>query len=952
MWRETALEAFAALGGLWFWEQDANLRFTYISKSIERLPGPSAASHIGKTREDLGVQYDGGETWAVLQHAVADRQPFADMRFRRPGPDGAMRYFSTSGEPVFDAAGAFQGYRGIGKEITERVLVDEAYKLMNERLVGLAGDIFFAEAIAAVAELLGADYAYIGEVGEPGNARIEILAAHDKTQAPAETTYALAGTPCAQVIATGGSVTHRRDVRKTFPDDARLARRRVQSYVACPLIEASGAIVGVIVLMRETPLGHPETALSILRALALRVIAERQRWRSEQALAASEARFQTFFDHLPGQAFIKNLEGRFVWVNRNFSMRSGRPPEFFIGRTAKEAIGNPVTAQALVDQDRAIIETGAVMDIEVNLSATTGSELWMRCVKFPILDGDGAIAGIGGVNLDVSARVVAEKARDEAMETLQDRIAERTQDLEREVEERRRVERAVKESEARLREVLEACPMGVSIVADAPFRRLFQNRRMGELLIGDAPLDVADIPGIETFVNPDDYYFFFREIAAGNRLTSMEFERKRPGDGTRWWSLVDAGPIRFEGQNAVIVWLYDITERVAAEDALKRNEQRIREILESSTAGISILRQDPIDRVFANRRMLEFFGVETLEELNAFGFENTIVNVEEWKRAYRTITETGALDHFVIERARPDGSSFWLLIDARTIQFEGEAAIIFWHFDITDQKRVEADLRETLDHLHLAQDELIQSERMVSLGQMVAGMAHEINTPLGVGLTAVSVLAQDAAAIRQSLEDGALTRTQFNAFVETVDEGASVAAVNLRQAADLVRNFKQVAVDQSSEERRNFNLFGYVQEVIGSLMPALKDTRHTIAVTGDRDVELESIPGAFAQILSNLVMNSLLHGFDPGDAGHIKIKIERDGDFARLIYRENGKGMEPSVLKRIFEPFFTTKRGKGGSGLGMNIVYNLATQSLRGTIKCDSSPGKGIEVDIHVPISN
>ena len=259
-----------------------------------------------------------------------------------------------------------------------------------------------------------------------------------------------------------------------------------------------------------------------------------------------------------------------------------------------------------------------------------------------------------------------------------------------------------------------------------------------------------------------------------------------------------------------------------------------------------------------------------------------------------------------------------------------------------DLRSANQELRETLDRLTLTQRQLLEAEKLASLGGLVAGIAHEINTPIGVSVTAASHLAQEAVHLSQLIAKGELKRSDLQRFEHAALEGSRLILRNLQRADQLVKSFKQVAVDQSNEDRRVVDLAVCINEILVTLGPALKKTPHRIEVDCEASVICETAPGALYQVISNLVMNSVIHGFADGIVGEIRIGISRDGDTAVIDYRDNGVGMDEVTSARIFDPFFTTRRGAGGSGLGMHIVYNLVTQVLGGTIVVDSSPGNGI----------
>jgi signal transduction histidine kinase len=266
---------------------------------------------------------------------------------------------------------------------------------------------------------------------------------------------------------------------------------------------------------------------------------------------------------------------------------------------------------------------------------------------------------------------------------------------------------------------------------------------------------------------------------------------------------------------------------------------------------------------------------------------------------------------------------------------------------------LEQQVKETtraLERLREAQAQLVQNEKLASLGALVAGVAHEINTPIGVGVTAASTLQANATQLRQLYTQGTLRRSELERFVALADEASHIILKNLQRGAELIHSFKQVAVDQSSGERRRFSLKAYLDEVLLSLRPQLKKTPFRVEVDCPDGVVLDSFPGALAQIVTNLVTNSMIHGFDGRDHGLIQIEARAERDWVTLRYRDDGRGIPHEHLSRIYDPFFTTRRGSGGSGLGLHIVYNLVAQLLGGTIEVTSNPGQGTEFLIRIPV--
>lgn len=260
-------------------------------------------------------------------------------------------------------------------------------------------------------------------------------------------------------------------------------------------------------------------------------------------------------------------------------------------------------------------------------------------------------------------------------------------------------------------------------------------------------------------------------------------------------------------------------------------------------------------------------------------------------------------------------------------------------------------LEKSLADLNLAQEHLVQSEKMAALGALVAGVAHEINTPLGIGVTATSYLEEKTRELELLFESRKMTRADFEKYLNTALETSSSTLTNLNRAADLIKSFKQVAVDQTCEERRRFKLKEYIDSLLLSLRPRYKRTRHTITVVCPEDLEVYSFPGAFSQIITNLLINSLIHGFENIEQGNVTIEASAQGDHLLLTFCDNGGGMDSEQVQKVFDPFFTSKRVQDSTGLGMHIVYNLVTGLLHGRIECYSELGQGTTFTIEIPIN-
>ena len=259
------------------------------------------------------------------------------------------------------------------------------------------------------------------------------------------------------------------------------------------------------------------------------------------------------------------------------------------------------------------------------------------------------------------------------------------------------------------------------------------------------------------------------------------------------------------------------------------------------------------------------------------------------------------------------------------------------------------ELEALLQDLRKTQKQLIEAEKLSALGQLVAGVAHEINTPVGTSITLVSTLMDETAAFSKITQGGALKRSHLNHFIEVTQEATHLIFHNLNRAGELVQTFKKVAVDQSNQEQRIFEVTGYLQEVGKSLMPYVKKGGHKLTIEGP-ELFIDGYPGLFAQIITNFMMNSLHHAFAGNEVGQLDLKIHSHQQQLTLIYKDNGCGIATEDLGKVYEPFYTTARQTGGTGLGLHIVYNIVTQTLQGQIQLNSVLGEGTEFIVTVPI--
>lgn len=425
------------------------------------------------------------------------------------------------------------------------------------------------------------------------------------------------------------------------------------------------------------------------------------------------------------------------------------------------------------------------------------------------------------------------------------------------------------------------------------------------------------------------------------------------------------------------LWIHVILRRRAhVQDAIRQSEERLKMALWGSGSELWYLDMQTRRMVRENR--LEHLAVNAEAVGDSMESQNPFVHAEDlddFNKAlaahFRGESESFEASYRVLDVQR---NWIWVLSRGRLVERDAQGQglrMAGTTHDISDLKtaeealrklneelelRVESrtsdlkatnlELQETLDRLTRTQKQLLEAEKMASLGGLVAGIAHEINTPIGVSVTAASHLSEESIRLAQLLEQGKLTRSELKRFEHAALESSQLILRNLQRADRLIRSFKQVAVDQSTEDRRVIDIGICINEILTTLGPALKKTPHQVEVICQQPVVCETAPGALYQIITNLVMNSLIHGFSDGRTGRIEIEVSRREDSVAIDYTDNGKGMDDIACARIFDPFFTTRRGSGGSGLGMHIVYNLVTQILGGTIVVDSAPESGFRLSI------
>jgi PAS domain S-box-containing protein len=459
------------------------------------------------------------------------------------------------------------------------------------------------------------------------------------------------------------------------------------------------------------------------------------------------------------------------------------------------------------------------------------------------------------------------------------------------------------------------------------------------------------------------------KVKRGRRVPALESERLGKGGATldvvfSVFELDDPGG----GFAGAWTTLTDISRERQAQRRLKGSAAQVEAIVSTVLDGIVMINaQGVVEAV--NPAAERIFGYRAHELIG----KNVNVLMPEPTRT----EHDGYLEHYLRTREarvigigrevtgrRKDGSTFPVDLAVAEMRIGGASGFVGVLRDITERKEAETaqrrlndalgakvnELNDTLAQLRLTQDPLVEAEQLASLGALVAGVAHEINTPVGICVTAASFLNDESAALAKALENKTLTRQQLDGFVARSAEAAKLVVTNSLRASELIRSFKQVAVDRSASEKRQFRLREFLDDLLTSLRPALRQLRQPVTVDCPADLSLHTYPGSLAQVVTNLVVNASTHAFADRPPGSVRIRASADRGWVEIEVADDGIGIAPEHVKHVFDPFFTTARGRGGTGLGLHVAWNLVTQALGGRITVASEPGQGARFSVRIPI--
>ena len=490
------------------------------------------------------------------------------------------------------------------------------------------------------------------------------------------------------------------------------------------------------------------------------------------------------------------------------------------------------------------------------------------------------------------------------------------------------------------------------------------NPALARMMLYDSPEGL--IRGINdisegVYVDPQDRVLYQQLMQRDGMVREFEYQVRRR-DGSILWLSDSATVVRDEAGEIVRYegTVRDITDQRRAEEAIAEGRRLLQLVIDTVPAVINV-KDKQLRYVLMNRYMAGIFGIEaheaigrtTSDLMSRYGAQKTDEND---RRVLATSKELG----FYEDEYRDSSGNLrhWLVNKLPLLDADGHVeSIVTVALDIGERKRGEQEMREAKDaaeaalrNLRETQNSLIEAEKLAALGRLVAGVAHEVNNPVGISLTVASSLERKTALFTAEVARGDLRRSSLTDFLGAARDASGQLVANLNRAAELITSFKQVAADRNYSDQRTFDLGDLTEQVVLSLRPGLRKHRLTLAVDCEPNLTMNSYPGPYGQVLTNLFLNSVAHAFPEGRAGTVDIKVRGAGpDYVEIIFADDGCGMSLDVRRRAFDPFFTTRRDQGGTGLGLHIVYSIVTNRLGGRLDLDSEPGRGTRVHMVLP---
>ena len=647
---------------------------------------------------------------------------------------------------------------------------------------------------------------------------------------------------------------------------------------------------------------------------------------------------------------VLGAEGRLIQrvteLLREVSARRGHVLSRDFARTLTEAKWQSIvlgTAGVLIGLFAALLVVRRTVrplaSIATSIRAVAGGE---KSASIPATDVDNEIGDIArAAEVFRQTLVDADAAREAAVRALaEQRLAE---------------ESYRKLFEASVDGIYVTTPGGALLNANPALARIMGYAMPRDLIDGIG--DVAD----NVYVDPQARVEYQRLMERYGMVREFEYQ-VRARDGTILWLSDSASAVRNEDGELIRYegTVRDITDQKRAEDTIAEGRRLLQMVIDTVPAVINV-KDNQLRYVLINRYMAGIFGIEpaeaigqtTADLMSRYGAAKTDEND---KRVLSGGKELG----FYEEEYRDFSGVMrqWLVNKLPILDAAGDIEnIVTVALDIGERKRVESEMRKAKDaaesalrNLRETQNSLIEAEKLAALGRLVAGVAHEVNNPVGISLTVASALERKTANFTAEVARGELRRSSLNDFLDTSRDASSQLVANLNRAAELIQSFKQVAADRNYSDQRSFDLGDLTEQVVMSLRPGLRKHNLTLNVDCQPNLVMNSYPGPYGQVLTNLFLNSVAHAFPDGKPGTVDIQVRESGkDNVEIIFSDNGCGMSLDVRRRAFDPFFTTRRDQGGTGLGLHIVYSIVTNRLGGRLDLNSEPGGGTRIQMILP---
>ncbi len=683
--------------------------------------------------------------------------------------------------------------------------------------------------------------------------------------------------------------------------------------------------------------------LLVTRDVTAQRLIEQARIAAERNLRESEEKFSKFFALGPEPlAVVRYEDATYVDVNEAWLRKFGYRREEVVGRTPQQ-LDFWVDFEERRKAIEALEEGGGIK----------GLEAWYRT-----REGKHILA-------DVSATVFELSGKRHVLWDLHD------------ITEKRQAEAMLRQSEEMFSTIFHELPAAVAVTTATDGRFIDVNPAWLDLF-GYARDEVIGRTSreIDLWVDYRDRDRLFQHVRQ-NRLFQRREIAFRAKDGRAMLTEFSGRVFSIGGEEALIAATLDITERKRIEEALRESEEKFSTIFHRSPVALGVTSIPEGQYLDVNAAWEVQFGFDRGQMLGRTSLDIGLwADAEERRRLFEDLEKATNIQNREVHFMRGDGAPILCELSGQVFVLNNRKVFLWGAHDVTEHRRAQreieelnlrlearvrertvrlekanAELEEALESLKLAQDELVHAEKLAALGSLVAGVAHELNTPIGNSVTVASTLQDKTREFEAVVASGQVRRSSLDGYMEGARTACDLLLRSLSQASELVGSFKQVAVDQTSAQRRRFDLRMVVEEVAATLAPMLKKTPFKLDLDLADKLSMDSYPGSLGQVITNLVTNSLAHAFEGRKQGVMRLRTWRRGPRqVGIEFLDDGVGIPEQDLKRVFDPFFTTKLGRGGSGLGLHIVYNLVTRVLGGRVAVSSQPESGTRFEFVLPI--